>query len=68
MPIEKRIPEARIRLQNRILDLIRGRSHGIRLTEIAEATGEARVKVGNITRMLMNEGKVRKEDLLYFSA
>ena len=66
VPVEEMVPEERVRLETRILDLIRERPEGIRLTEIAEAVGEARVKVGNITRILVDEGKIRKEGLLYF--
>lgn len=66
MPVEEVDPEEKVRLENRIVDLIREHPEGIRLTGIAEATGEARVKVGNITRMLVDEGKIKKEGLLYF--
>ena len=66
VPLEEIFPEERARLENRILALIREHPEGVRLTGIAEATGEARVKVGNITRMLVDEGKIRKEGLLYF--
>jgi hypothetical protein len=64
-PIEV-TPEERVKLEDRILDLIREHPEGIKLTEIAEEVGEARVKVGNITRMLIDEDKIRKEELLYF--
>ena len=58
--------EEKERLENKILSLIQEHPEGIRLTGIAEATGETRVKVGHITRMLVAEGKIRKEGLLYF--
>jgi len=68
VPVEKVAPEEKGELQNRILDLIMEHAEGIKLIEMTEATGEARVKLGNITRMLLDEGKIRKEGLLYFPA
>ncbi|MCX5998306.1 MAG: hypothetical protein NTU41_01590 [Chloroflexi bacterium] len=59
------MPEEVASLQNKILELIGQRPQGVKLTEIAEAMGEARVKVGNITRMLVAEGKLIKDGLLY---
>jgi len=58
-------PEEVASLQNKILELIRQQPQGMKLTEIAEATGEARVKVGNITRILVAGGKLTKDGLLY---
>ncbi len=68
MPMEEVVPEEKQKLQNRILDLIMEHAEGIKLAQMTEATGEARVKLGNITRMLLDEGKIRKEGLLYFLA
>jgi hypothetical protein len=48
------------------LDLIREHPEGVRLTTIADTVCEARIKVGNVTRMLIDEGKIGKEGLLYF--
>jgi hypothetical protein len=64
--VEEVVPEEKERLENRILDLIREHPEGVRLTTIADTVCEARIKVGNVTRMLIDEGKIGKEGLLYF--
>jgi len=64
--IEEEAREEKAALEERIVGLIRDRAVGIKLAEIAEDVGEARIKVGNITRMLINESKISKEGLLYF--
>ncbi len=66
MPVEEVLPEEKVRLEEEILHLIGEHPEGIRLVEIAERTGVARIKAGNVTRMLVDEGKIRKEGLLYF--
>jgi len=58
--------KAAVELEDEVLSLIAGRPEGIKLVEIAEETGAARIKVGNIARMLVDGGLVRKEGLLYF--
>ncbi len=68
IPAEEVPLEGKGNLQSMIMGLIAEKPEGMKLTEIAEATGEARVKVGNITRMLVEESKIRKEGLLYFVA
>ena len=55
-----------MKLEEQILTLINEHPEGIKLTEIEKALGVARIKAGNITRVLVDEGKVRKEGLLYF--
>ena len=55
-----------MRLEEQILALIGEHPDGIRLTDIAERTVAARIRVGNVTRMLVDEGKIRKEGMLYF--
>ena len=67
---EEKVPEmemerARAEEIEQILSLIREHPEGIRLVEMEERTGLARIKIGSITRMLLDEGKIRKEDLLY---
>ncbi len=62
------VPQDKQKLENRILDLIVEHAEGMKLAEMTEATGEARVKLGNITRMLLDAGKIKKEGLLYFPA
>ena len=66
VPVEEVVSEEKARLEEEILSLIGECPEGIRLVEIAERTGVARIKAGNVTRMLVDEGKIRKEGLLYF--
>ena len=66
MPVKEVVPEGRTRLEEHILSMIGDHPDGIKLTEIAEETGVARIKAGNVTRMLVDEGKVIKEGLFYF--
>lgn len=66
MPGEKANPGEKVRLEEQILTLIGEHPKGIKLTEIAEKTGVARIKAGNVTRMLVDEGKIMKEGLFYF--
>jgi hypothetical protein len=66
VPAEEVIPEEKMRLEEEILSLISQHPEGIKLTEIAERIGTARIKAGNIARMLVDEGKIRKQGLLYF--
>ncbi len=66
VPVEEVVPEEKARLEEEILSLIGEHPEGIRLVEIAERTSIARIKAGNVTRMLVDEGKIRKEGLLYF--
>ena len=63
---EKANPGEKVRLEEEILSLINEHPEGIKLTTIAEKTGVARIKVGNVTRMLVDEGKIMKESLFYF--
>jgi DNA-binding IclR family transcriptional regulator len=63
---EKANPEEKVRLEEEILSLINEHPEGIKLTTIAEKTGVARIKTGNVTRMLVDEGKIMKESLFYF--
>lgn len=55
-----------MKLEEQILTLINEHLEGIKLTEIEKTLGVARIKAGNITRVLVDEGKVKKEGLLYF--
>ena len=61
MEVEEEVP-----LEEEILALIGQHPEGIRLVEIADRTEVARIKAGNVARMLVDKGKVRKEGLLYF--
>ncbi|MFC1999638.1 hypothetical protein ACFLXE_02635 [Chloroflexota bacterium] len=53
-------------LKETIVAMVQGHPEGMKLTEIAEATGEARIKIGNITRMMVNEGMITKDGLFYY--
>jgi DNA-binding IclR family transcriptional regulator len=60
------IPVEKVSLKKEILSLIDEHPEGIKLTEIAQRIGIATIKAGNITRMLVDEGKIKKEGLLHF--
>ena len=53
-------------LQEEILTLIKRHPEGIKLTDIEKVTGAARIKIGNITRVLVDEGRIIKEGLFYY--
>ena len=53
-------------LEEEVLSLIHAHPEGMRLVDIEAALGIARIRVATIAKRLIEEGKVRKEDLLYF--
>ena len=53
-------------VEEEILTLIKRHPEGIKLTDIEKVTGAARIKIGNITRVLVDEGRIRKEGLFYY--
>lgn len=65
MPAEGVVPEERERLENRILELVRGNPEGIKLSALVDAVGEAKATVNSIARMLVEEGKLRKDSGLF---
>ena len=66
--VEEVVKEApsEMAIEERVLSIINNYPNGIRLVDIEEVTGEARIKLGNVIRGLRDQGKVRKESKLYF--
>jgi uncharacterized protein YicC (UPF0701 family) len=62
VPVEGGAPD----LETKLLAAIREHSKGITLTEVAESLGVAPVVFGRAARKLVDEGRVRKEDKIYF--
>jgi len=61
-PVEKETPD----LEAKLLAAIREHPEGITLTEVAESLGVAPIVFGRASRRLLDEGKIRKEDKVYF--
>ncbi len=55
-------------LETKLLAAIREHPEGITLTEVAESLGVAPIVFGRVSRRLIDEGKIRKEDKAYFPA
>jgi len=55
-------------LEAKLLAAIKKHPEGITLTEVAESLGVAPVVFGRVSRKLLGEGKIRKEDMAYFPA
>jgi len=53
-------------LEERILEIISEHPEGMRVGEMEEPLETPRMKLGVITKKLLDEGKVRKEDQFYF--
>lgn len=66
---EEKVPEAgleKTEAKERISALIDEHPEGIRLKEMEDVTGLARIRIGNLSRVLLDEGRIRKVGLLYF--
>ncbi|MBI4285887.1 MAG: hypothetical protein HY670_08350 [Chloroflexi bacterium] len=59
---EAEIPDLEVKL----LSAINQHSQGITLTEVAESLGVVPIVLGRVSRRLLDEGKIRKEDKTYF--
>jgi uncharacterized protein YoxC len=53
-------------LEEKILDYINKHPGGVRISEMEEPLGEARMKLGFIAKNLLDSGKVQKIDTVYF--
>ncbi|MGB6370001.1 MAG: hypothetical protein WBF68_03060 [Atribacterota bacterium] len=76
-PVEKAIEEAveeveveeappEISLEDRVLEFIEKHPEGVRVGNMEEPLGVARMRLGVIAKTLLKEGKVRKEEKMYF--
>ncbi len=53
-------------LYDRLFTYLANHPDGVKLAEMEEEFGEARIRIANVLRSLMDENKVGKRDLLYF--
>lgn len=53
-------------LEERVLEFINSYPEGVKVSEMEEPLGVARTRLGVIAKRLLEEGKVRKEENLYF--
>lgn len=60
--VEEEIPD----LEAKLLSAINAHPGGITLAEVAESLGVVPVVLGRASRRLLDEGKIRKEDRLYY--
>jgi len=49
-----------------VLDFIAKHPKGVKVSEMEEALGETRMKLGYIAKVLLDEGKVQKIENIYF--
>jgi len=55
-----------ISLEDRVLEFIERHPEGVRVGNMEDPLGVTKLRLGKIAKSLLNEGKVRKEDNLYF--
>jgi len=71
-PVEEAIEEAveevppEISLEDRVLEFIERHPEGVRVSDMEEALGVPRQRLGKIAKTLLDKDKVRKEENLYF--
>ena len=53
-------------LEQKVLDFIAKHPKGVKVSEMEEALGETRMKLGYIAKVLLDEGKVQKIENIYF--
>jgi len=63
-PVEEETPD----LEAKLLAAITEHPEGITLTEVAESLGVAPIVFGRTSKKLVDEGRIRKEDRVYFPA
>lgn len=59
MPVERTLEE-------KVLNFINAHRNGVRVSDMEAPFGETRMRIGFITKKLLDEGKVQKTDNLYF--
>lgn len=70
MPVKEVVEEeeapAETGMEERVLEFIESHPEGVRVSDMEESLGVARTRLGKIARRLLDEGKVRREENLYF--
>ncbi len=57
--------EDQVEIKNRILAYINSHPEGVKLTDIESSLNLARIRAGALTRQLVDEEKIQKDDFLY---
>jgi len=63
---EEAPPEISLSLEDRVLEFIERHPEGVKVGDMEEPLGVARMRLGVIAKTLLKEGKVRKEEKMYF--
>ncbi|MDO9575859.1 MAG: helix-turn-helix domain-containing protein, partial [bacterium] len=73
MPVEEAIEEVaeeemppEMSLEERVLEFINRHPKGVSVGDMEETLGVVRMRLGVIAKKLLNEGKVKKEENIYF--
>jgi len=64
-PVEEAVEEV-AEVEERVLEFINSHPEGVRVGDMGESIGIARTRLGVIAKRLLEEGRVRKEENLYF--
>ena len=59
-------PEEPKTLEQKVLEYINGHPKGVKISEMEEPLHETRMKLGYVAKVLLDEGKVQKNDNIYF--
>lgn len=59
-------PPAEISLEDRVLEFIERHPEGVKVGDMEKPIGVPRMRLGVISKKLLEEGKVRKEEKMYF--
>ncbi|MEW6002860.1 MAG: hypothetical protein AB1638_09480 [Nitrospirota bacterium] len=65
-PVEEAVEEVEVDLEEKVLEFINQHPEGLKVSDMEEPLGVARTRLGAIAKRLLDEGKVRKEENLYF--
>ena len=63
---EEVIPDINLSLEDRVLEFIERHPKGVMVGNMEEPLGVTRMRLGVIAKKLLEEGKVRKEEKMYF--
>ena len=56
----------RVKMEETVQHFINSQPHGVKLAEMEESLRQSRLRLGYVTRKLLNEGKVIKVENKYF--
>jgi phosphate uptake regulator len=65
-PVEEAIEEVEVDLEEKVLEFINQHPEGLKVSDMEAPLGVVMTKLGKIAKKLLEEGKVRKEESLYF--